>query len=61
VRELAEIFVEGLVRRYPELPLKEDPVELVEFPAPRPSRVKYLLLLRLVVFATLILILLRVE
>ena len=37
VRELAEIFVEGLLRRYPELPLKEDPVELVELPTPRPS------------------------
>jgi len=38
VKELAEISVEGLQRRHPELPLKEVPVEVVEVPAPVPGR-----------------------
>ena len=38
VKGLAEILVEGLERRHPELPLKEDPVEVVEVPAPSPDK-----------------------
>jgi propanol-preferring alcohol dehydrogenase len=34
VRELAEISVEGLLRRYPELPLKEDPIEVIDVSTP---------------------------
>ena len=34
VREHAEILVEGAPRRYPELPLKEEPVEITEAPTP---------------------------
>jgi propanol-preferring alcohol dehydrogenase len=34
VKELAEISVEGLLRRYPELPLKEDPIEVVDVSTP---------------------------
>jgi propanol-preferring alcohol dehydrogenase len=38
VRELAEIRVEGLPRRYPELPLKDNPVEVTDVSTPSPSR-----------------------
>ena len=38
VKELAEVLVEGLQRRCPELPLKEDAVEVVEVPTPAPDR-----------------------
>jgi propanol-preferring alcohol dehydrogenase len=38
VKELAEILVESLPRRCPELPLKEDPIEVTEVPAPRPDK-----------------------
>lgn len=34
VKENAEIFVEGAQRRYPELPLKEEPVEIVDMLIP---------------------------
>jgi propanol-preferring alcohol dehydrogenase len=38
VRENAEIFVEGFARRYPWLPLKEDPVGVSEVPMPAPGK-----------------------
>ena len=38
VHENAEIFVEGSARRYPSLPLKEDPVEVTEVPMPAPKK-----------------------
>jgi propanol-preferring alcohol dehydrogenase len=37
VRELAEIYVEGSPRRYPELPLKENPVVVTDVPTPVPG------------------------
>ncbi len=37
LRERAEVKVEGLPRRYPELPWREDPLEPVDLPAPEPG------------------------
>ncbi len=37
VREISEIKVEGLPRRYPHLPWREEPLELVDMPIPEPA------------------------
>ena len=37
MREHAEIYVEGLPRRHPNLPLRENPVEITDVPTPSPS------------------------
>jgi len=37
LRENAEVFVEGLPRVYPELPLKPNPLEVVDVEAPSPG------------------------
>lgn len=43
MREHAEISIEGLPRRYPHLPLKENPLEIVEVDIPTPTRGQVLL------------------
>jgi len=37
LRELAEIKVEGIPRRYPDLPYKEEPLSIEDLPTPTPS------------------------
>ncbi|NAZ14441.1 MAG: zinc-binding alcohol dehydrogenase family protein [Desulfurococcales archaeon] len=43
LKEHAEIFVEGLSRRYPDLPLKEDPLEIIDMPLPTLEKNKILI------------------